>query len=595
MQKIFLFFIYLLPLFSAPIDKAFFEGENVLHYYDQVEQEINSTITKKLKPSKTITLERSTLKKLRELYKLKGEIPPVKTVTLPSGKIPEHTYMQALYRLADLHSEIERLQNKKEDFQKKLFTLKSKIEKELPAQRENSLLLDQMQYAFYKISIEKIDKTLQLYQELFDKEFSAFESALPRVRFKQNRHAKKIIEHTEQKIDTLQKKDLVMTIEKESEVPRTPTEKKKLIQESEKIRLATEAVIKKRLETQIVLALKSIRQNDQKTFFKTMEAIDADIAKLDKAHRKPFVTISKLILDFGEKRFDTTSMAFASTQIGFQNIIDSLRKFTDKTLFVYEEKAFSIRTVFIFAVILFIGFFIAKIYKNFVERFRRTNRIKSLSLARMMANSGYYIIILATFFIALKTIGLDMHTIFLVIGAMLLWLAFGLQSFISNYAIGILLKIDRSIRIGDHIELDPNSVGDVDDMNFRSVTIRASDGVRTTIPNSRFISGTFINHSLEGECRRLEVRFSANKTIPHEILETTILKALEKSDIPYYNDAAHKPQLAIADINRKIVRYALLVWVKKEMTYDMTLARSRFLKLIHKTLYPTSKTSISVV
>lgn len=586
MQKIFLLFLFFIPLFGAPVDKAFFEGENVLHYYDQIEHEINSSISKKLKPSKIITLERSTLKKLRELYKLKGEIPPVKTVTLPSGKIPEHTYMQALYRLGELQSEIERLQLKREDFQKKLFELKSRIEKELPSQTQNSLLSDQMQYAFYKISIEKINKTLQLYQELFNKEFDTFQSALPRVRFKQIRHAKKIIEHTEQKIDTLEKKDLVMKIEKDSEVPRTPTEKKKIIQESEKIRQATEAAIKKRLETQIILALKSIRQNKQKTFFKTMEAIENDIAKLDKAHRKPYISISKLLLDFGEKQFDTTSMAIASTQIGFQNILDSIRNFTDKTLFVYEEKAFSIRTVFIFAVILFIGLFIAKIYKNFVDSFRRTNRIKSLSLARMMANSGYYIIILTTFFIALKTIGLDMHTIFLVIGAMLLWLAFGLQSFISNYAIGMLLKIDRSIRIGDHIELDPKTVGDVDDMDFRSVTIRSSDGVRTTIPNSRFISGTFINHSLEGECRRLEVRFSANKTIPHALLEAKILKALDKSDIRYYNDSAHKPQVVIIDINRKIVRYALLVWVKKEMTYDMTLARSRFLKLIHKTLYP---------
>jgi len=244
-----------------------------------------------------------------------------------------------------------------------------------------------MQYAFYKISIEKINKTLQLYQELFNKEFDTFQSALPRVRFKQIRHAKKIIEHTEQKIDTLEKKDLVMKIEKDSEVPRTPTEKKKIIQESEKIRQATEAAIKKRLETQIILALKSIRQNNQKTFFKTMEAIENDIAKLDKAHRKPYISISKLLLDFGEKRFDTTSMAIASTQIGFQNILDSIRNFTDKTLFVYEEKAFSIRTVFIFAVILFIGLFIAKIYKNFVDSFRRTNRIKSLSLARMITVS----------------------------------------------------------------------------------------------------------------------------------------------------------------------------------------------------------------
>ncbi|MNN84588.1 hypothetical protein D3C81_2017680 [compost metagenome] len=44
--------------------------------------------------------------------------------------------------------------------------------------------------------------------------------------------------------------------------------------------------------------------------------------------------------------------------------------------------------------------------------------------------------------------------------------------------------------------------------------------------------------------------------------------------------------MAIVDINRRIVRYALLVWVPKEMTYDMTVAQSTFLKLIHTALYP---------
>ena len=178
-----------------------------------------------------------------------------------------------------------------------------------------------------------------------------------------------------------------------------------------------------------------------------------------------------------------------------------------------------------------------------------------------------------------------MHTIFLVIGAMLLWLAFGLQSFISNYAVGILLKIDRSIRIGDHIELDPMTVGDVDDMDFRSVTIRSSDGVRTTIPNSRFLNGTFINHSLEGECRRLQVPFSAGKGLSHAAVEEKLLAALAASDLPHYNTKGYEPQVAILDINRRIVRYALLVWVPKETTYDMTMAQSNFLKLIQRTLF----------
>ena len=586
MQKILMLMLLNLTLWSAPLERAFYEGDNVLHYYDRISQEINSTIHRNLKSAKTIALERSTLKKLREFYLLKDQITPVRTISLPAGKIDAERYLAALYHLAKLKLEIERLRDKEQDFQKKLFELKSKIEKELPDNPKNSLLVDQMQYAFYKLSQEKVRKTRTLYQELFDKEFRLFEKARTKVRFKRTGSVTQIIRKTAKKIDTLEEKHLLLKIEKDSEIPRSREEKQQISKSSEKLAKATEATLTKRIEAHMLLALKAIRDENRTAFLQTMRAVDEDIARLSQPKRRLYMTTSALLSDLGDRHFDTASIAIASTKVGFQNIVDSILQFTDKTLFVYEEKAFSIKTVLIFVMIVLIGLFIAKIYKNFVDSFRRTRRIKSLSTARMMANSGYYIIILATFFIALKTIGLDMHTIFVVIGAILLWLAFGLQSFISNYAIGILLKIDRSIRIGDHIELDPQTVGDVDDMDFRSVTIRSSDNIRTVIPNSRFIGGTFINHTLEGTNRRLHIRFSADKRIPHARIEAQILHALDASDLPHIRSEAERPTVTIVDINRKIVRYALLVWVPKELTYDMSIARSLFLKLIHETFYP---------
>jgi small-conductance mechanosensitive channel len=585
MQNIILFLLLWMPLIGAPIDKAFFQGENVPKYYEQIEKEINSTISQKLKDPKIITLERETLQKLKDLYSQKGEITPVNTTKLPATGIPDRLYLKALHNLAALSLRIEHLQQKKVSFQKKLFELKTKIEKELPGKPENRLLIDQMQYAFYKISKEKITKTLELYNTLYSKEFKRLWEALPKVHFQQTKHAKKILQKSARKIDTLQQKDMLLEIEKASELSPGPKTQKKIAQDARTIQKATDVTVSKKIATQLLMALKAIQSENQEAFLKSIQSVDRDIAALSPQHKERYDALSKIVLEFGEKRFDTASTAIASTQIGLEQITDSILHFVDKTLFVYEEKAFSIRTVLIFLTILFIGLFIAKIYKNFVDRFRRSQRIKSLSTARMIANSGYYLIILTTFFIALKSIGLDMHTIFLVIGAVLLWLAFGLQTFISNYAIGILLKIDRSIRIGDHIELDPKTVGDVDDMDFRSITIRSSDGVRTTIPNSRFLNGTFINHSLEGECRRLEVRFSADKEIDHKEIETKLLSALAQSDLPLYRHAEKIPRVAIVDINRRIVRYALLVWVPKEITYDMTLAQSKFLKFIHTTLF----------
>jgi|GEM_PF-2765051 len=595
-MKIVIFLLLLITYtFSATIDKAFFEGDNVLKYYESIEKELNSTIRQKLKDPKIIELERSTLQKLKKLQTLKPETKSFPFSDLSKMEtINANVYLNTLYTLAKLSVEIKHLQTKEKEFQEKLFELKNTIEKEVETNGgQSTLLSDQMQYAFYKISKEKLSKTLSLYQALYEKEFGKFQKALSRVHFARKTQAKKIIDKTNRQIQSLEKKDILLTIDKDSEVLHPENPPKKIEETKKRLQEETQAVLSKKMRTYILLALQYLQQNNQKEYLHTMELLDEDIQKLSGEEKEILQSAVELILQLGEQHSDTTSVAIASTQIGLQNIIQNLDHYLNKTLFVYEEKAFSIKTILIFAFILAIGFIVAKIYKNFVDKFRKTNRIKSLSTARMVANSGYYIIILATFFIALKTIGLDMHTIFIVIGAILLWLAFGLQSFISNYAIGTLLRIDRSIRIGDHIELDPNTVGDVDDMDFRSITIRSSDNTRTTIPNSRFISGTFINHTLEGVSRRLHVHFSAGKYIPHEEIEQKILSALHESDLPHLDTEDKKAQVAILDINRKIVRYALLVWVPKELTYDMTLAQSMYLKLIHSALYPAKPNKTS--
>jgi small-conductance mechanosensitive channel len=231
-----------------------------------------------------------------------------------------------------------------------------------------------------------------------------------------------------------------------------------------------------------------------------------------------------------------------------------------------------------------IGFIVAKFYKSIVDRYRKSNTIKSLSASRMLANSGYYLIMICTFFVALKVVGLDMHTIFLTIGALLLWVSLGLQGFISNYAMGILLRINRSIRIGDFIEVDSKISGLVDDMDFRSVIIVTDDNIRVIIPNSKFISNSFINHSLEESIKRIHISFSVDRGIDFPQIQKEILSSLNRSNIAHIKQLGQKAQVIISDINKDAVRYSLLVWVNHQNRYDEVLEKSAFLSLIHQSL-----------
>ena len=569
--------------FAAKIDTSLYEGSDVSSYFQKIEKDINSTISQKLKTKETRSLERSTLLKLKQLYAIKDEIKPFQTINLNQPHIPEGKYLKALYLLSALKDEIKRLEGKEKDIQQKLFDLKSSIEKTLPKDTNQSLLNNQLQYAFYKISQEKIQKSLTRYTQLFNQEFEKFQSAISRVWFKE-KVAQKIIKHTDQKMDAIKHQNLLLTIDKDSEASRSKKAQEGIISKEKKIKKETDTTLLQKINAQLLLSLKHLKEKNQKAFLETTQKIENDFKQLTPPQQKKVKTRTELLIMMGEKRFDEGSMALASTEHGFSYVKDSALHLFHKTLFVYEDKAFSMQTIVTFAFIIIIGLIIAKIYKNIVDSFRKTNRIKSLSTARLIANSGYYLIILTTFFTALSTIGLDMHTIFVVIGAILLWLALGLQGFISNYAMGILIKIDRSIRIGDHVELDTHTVGDVDDMDFRSITIKNSDQVRITIPNSRFIGGSFINHTLEGSCRRIHIPFSAQNTIAHETIQLSILDALSQSNIAHIKHPHKKPQVIITDINRKITRYALYVWVKQEEAHDLSVAKSKFLELIHQKL-----------
>ncbi len=583
-MKTFILLIMIISyLVGAKIDTTLFMGDAIPQHLKALEEDLQSPIQQKLKSKATLALEKSTLKKLQQLYLIKDKIKPFELISLDRGSISQERYLQALFKLSALQQEIKRLKIKEKTIQEKLFDRKSIIEKSIPQESNSSLLHNQLQYAFYKISQEKIEKSLTRYKQLFTQEFDTFQHALARVTFREN-IAKKIIKHTDKKIDAIKNRNLLLTIDKDSEAQRDTKAQQEIVTKERDIQKERDIALTSKTKAQILLALKFLKEKNQTTFLEITKEIKRDFDALSKTKKAYYNTVLELILRVGEVQFDDASVLLASGKVGFDYIKNSAIMIANKTLFVYEDKAFSIKTILIFIFIIMIGFIIAKIYKNIIDKFRKKNRIKSLSTARLIANSGYYLILLITFFTALATIGLDIHTIFLVIGAILLWLALGMQGFIANYAMGILIKIDRSIRIGDHVEIDAQMVGIVDDMDFRSITIHTNDGIRYIIPNSRFISKEFINHSLEKHIRRIHIPFSVDKHFTHSQIETVLLESLQQSNIPHLQTSPHHAQVIITDLNKEITRYSLLVWITQQAQQDIPIIKSEFLRLIQKSL-----------
>ena len=108
-----------------------------------------------------------------------------------------------------------------------------------------------------------------------------------------------------------------------------------------------------------------------------------------------------------------------------------------------------------------------------------------------------YSIICIGIVIILNTAGIEMTALTVVAGAMGLGLSLGLQTIAKNIAGGIMLLVERPIRIGDRIQIGTTS-GEVTRIALRSTTVRNDDNIDIIVPNSDFIEQRVSNWTLSG-------------------------------------------------------------------------------------------------
>ncbi len=206
---------------------------------------------------------------------------------------------------------------------------------------------------------------------------------------------------------------------------------------------------------------------------------------------------------------------------------------------------------------------------------------------KITSNVGYYLIIFIVFMIAISSLGIDLTSLSLIAGALSIGIGFGLQTVVSNLIAGIILMFERTIRIGDIIEIDSLLKGTVSDIRIRSTTIKTFDNIDIVIPNSSFIQNNVINWTLEDPpTRRLHVSFGVAYGTKIEKVKEVILKELLESNLNFLKGIEGKePEIRMEMMNASSVDLELLVWVKANDKFRPSALKSDFLILIYNALF----------
>jgi potassium-dependent mechanosensitive channel len=168
-----------------------------------------------------------------------------------------------------------------------------------------------------------------------------------------------------------------------------------------------------------------------------------------------------------------------------------------------------------------------------------------------------YIVLALTAIVALRSIHLELSQISFILAALGVGLGFGLQEIVSNFICGIILLLERPIRIGDVVTVG-DTTGKVDRINIRATTIINGDNQCLIVPNREFITGKLVNWTHKDKIMRVTVKLSvAHESNVDQVVK--LLMTIAQSDFDVLSKPAPSALLEeIGEMGLKFVLYAFV-------------------------------------
>jgi small-conductance mechanosensitive channel len=177
-----------------------------------------------------------------------------------------------------------------------------------------------------------------------------------------------------------------------------------------------------------------------------------------------------------------------------------------------------------------------------------------------------YVLIVSGVLVAAGLIGIPLTQFALLAGAIGVGLGFGLQAIFSNFVSGLILLFDRSLRVGDFVELGSGLRGEVTDIGIRATRIMTNDNIDVLVPNAEFVTGRVVNWTLGDNMIRLHVPFGVDYGVDKDLVKKAALEAAKEVPFTLTGEDRRKPQVWLVEFAESSLNFELVVWLTAEAT-----------------------------
>lgn len=167
--------------------------------------------------------------------------------------------------------------------------------------------------------------------------------------------------------------------------------------------------------------------------------------------------------------------------------------------------AYGVTRVLVFGALLFwLGRASNSVGQDIIRNHKTLDITTKEVFAKLFEVALFCIVVL----LLLNIMGINLTALAVFGGAVGVGLGLGLQSIASNFISGIIILLDRSLTVGDYVELEDGSKGFVREFKMRYAVLETYDGKDILVPNEKFINSLLINWTHKDPKQRYRIDFS---------------------------------------------------------------------------------------
>ncbi|GAA4400159.1 mechanosensitive ion channel [Nibrella viscosa] len=142
-------------------------------------------------------------------------------------------------------------------------------------------------------------------------------------------------------------------------------------------------------------------------------------------------------------------------------------------------------------------------FRRFLTRQEKRRKLDSSSAYTFYQLFKYLAFVIA-FGMSLEALGIQLNILLASTAALFVGIGLGLQHLFDDFISGIIILIDRTIKVGDIIQVE-NTVGRVISIRMRLTEVESRDHIHLLIPNSLITSNKVVNYTHQTAQTRFDI------------------------------------------------------------------------------------------